>query len=330
MVDHVGIIVLLLVLLAAPVWALFFQRRRTAGPAETEVEPDEVETFPEPFGVTKRLLAGVLVYLLVQTLVLLLVLWALAFHAVGFIFGFRSLGSDAGGFDLRVASGGPEVVMRTGTAGRWIMGAGPLWALAALLLAFAVVPWTGSFVFGGADFEMLPARLDWGVLFALAMLSFSSLVRALAEISNPDPAVAVTGVRRVSRLFASGAVLWLSILPMVLIFKTLRLSEMAQQQDALWMWSMGGTDWGLPAWGILFNPFAAALFLLAAMIHAGLAPFDVMGTEEELAGGRITDTPVPGSMTWTLADRLRSLLIAAIASVIFLGGGDFPEFPSRR
>ena len=213
---------------------------------------------------------------------------------------------------------------QTGVAGRWIMGAGPIWALAALLLAFAVVPWTGSFVFAESDFEMLPARLDWGVLFALAMLSLSSLVRALAEISNPDPAVAVTGVRRVARGLASGAVLWLSILPMVLIFKTLRLSEMAQEQDALWTWSMGGLDWGIPAWGILFNPFAAAIFLLAAMIHAGLAPFDVSGTEEELAGGRITDTPLPGSITWTLADRLRSLLIAAIASVIFLGGGDLP------
>jgi len=216
------------------------------------------------------------------------------------------------------------VVTQTGIAGRWIMGAGPLWAIAALLLAFAVVPWTGSFVFADSNFEMLPARLDWGVLFALAMLSLSSLVRALAEISSADPAVAVTGVRRVARSLASGVVLWLSILPMVLIFKTLRLSEMAQQQDALWTWSMVGFEWGVPAWGILFNPFAAVIFLLAAMIHAGLAPFDVSGTEEDLAGGRITDTPVAGSITWTLADRLRSLLIAALASVIFLGGGDLP------
>lgn len=85
MVDHVGIIVLLVVSLAAPVWALFFQRRRTAGSAAREVEPDPVETWPEDSGVTDSLLAGVLVYLLLQTLVLLLVLWALAFHAVGLL-----------------------------------------------------------------------------------------------------------------------------------------------------------------------------------------------------------------------------------------------------
>lgn len=83
MVDHVGIIVLLVVLLAAPVWALFFKRRRTAGSAAREPELDSAERVPEDSGVTESLLGGMLIYLLVQTLVLLLVLWALAFHAVG-------------------------------------------------------------------------------------------------------------------------------------------------------------------------------------------------------------------------------------------------------
>ena len=212
----------------------------------------------------------------------------------------------------------------TGVVGRLLVSTGPLWALAALLLGFAVVPWTGSFVFGDSGFEMLPARLDWGLLFALAMLSFSSAVRAWAEIAHPDSAVALTGVRRVARILASGVTLWLSILPMVMIFQTLRLSEMAHLQDSLWTFSALGLSWTLPAWGILFNPLAAVVFLASAMMHAGLPPFDIRGAEEELAGGRITDTPVPGSLTWSLSDRLRALLIAGVASVIFLGGGDVP------
>ena len=212
----------------------------------------------------------------------------------------------------------------TGGAGRVMAAAGPLWALAALVLGFAVVPWSGSFALGESGFEMLPARLDWGVLFALAMLSFSSLIRAWAEIAHPDVAVALTGLRRLARCLASGVVLWLSVLPMVLIFKTLRLSEMARLQDSLSTFSAMGLEWSLPAWGILFNPLAAAIFLVSALMHAGLAPFSVRGEEEKSAGGRMTDIPVPGSVTWTLSDRLRSLLIAAVASVIFLGAGDLP------
>ena len=216
------------------------------------------------------------------------------------------------------------MVMNTGGAGRVMAATGPLWALASLLLAFAVVPWTGSFALGESGFEMLPARLDWGVLFALAMLSFSSLVRAWAEIANPDVAVALTGLRRMARSLASGVVLWLSILPMVLIFRTLRLSEMARLQDAVWTFSAVGLEWSLPAWGILLGPLAAVIFLVSAVMHAGLPPFDVRSEEEKSVGGRMTDIPVPGSITWTLSDRLRSLLIAAVASVIFLGGGDLP------
>ena len=216
------------------------------------------------------------------------------------------------------------MVTNTGGAGRVMARAGPLWALASLLLAFAVVPWTGSFALGESGFEMLPARLDWGVLFALAMLSFSSLVRAWAEIAHPDVAVALTGLRRLARSLASGVVLWFSILPMILIFGTLRLSEMARLQDSLWTFSAVGSEWSLPAWGILLGPLAAVIFLVSAVIHAGLPPFDVQSEEEKRAGGRITDIPVRGSVTWTLSDRLRSLLIAAVASVIFLGGGDLP------
>ena len=212
----------------------------------------------------------------------------------------------------------------TGAAGRIMAATGPLWALAALLLAFAVVPWTGSFALGESGLALLPARLDWGVLFALAMLSFSGLARGWAEVAHPDSEVALTGLRRLARGLASGLVVWLSILPMILIFKTLRLSEMARMQDSLWTFSTVGLEWSLPAWGILFNPLAALLFVVCAVMHAGLPPFDMRCDEEEVAGGRMTDIPVPGSVTWTLSDRLRLLLIAAVATVVFLGGGDLP------
>ena len=105
-------------------------------------------------------------------------------------------------------------MVTTGGAERLLIRAGSTWAVAASALAFAVIPWTGQYAFGGVDFSVLPARLDWGFLFALVMLSVSGLVRVLADVSNPDPAVLVTGVRRAARLLASGPALWLSLLPM--------------------------------------------------------------------------------------------------------------------
>ena len=84
MVDHVGIIVLLVVLLLAPALGVFAMRGRSLG-SETRALSPGSERAPEDRLVGLPLLAGVLVYLLIQTLVLLAVLWALAFHEVGLL-----------------------------------------------------------------------------------------------------------------------------------------------------------------------------------------------------------------------------------------------------
>lgn len=217
--------------------------------------------------------------------------------------------------------------MTTGLAGRLLVRAGPTWAAAAILLAFAVVPWTGRYAFGASTLEFLPARLDWGVLFALAMLLLSGLVRVLAEISDPHPAVALTGMRRAARQVASSIALWLSLLPMLLIFGSLKLSEMVNWQDSVLFLPIPGMNFPLPAWGILLNPPAAVIFLLAAMAQSGLSPFDLNSAEEELAGGRIADGPAAGLASLALADRLRAILIAALVSGLFLGGWSLPWVP---
>ncbi|MFP6640292.1 MAG: NADH-quinone oxidoreductase subunit H [Myxococcota bacterium] len=218
--------------------------------------------------------------------------------------------------------------MTTGAAGRLLVRAGPTWSAAAILLAFAVVPWTGHYAFGSSRFALLPARLDWGVLFALAMLLLSGLVRVLAEISDPRPAVALTGMRRAARFAASSTALWLSLLPILLIFGSLQMSEIVNGQDSGQLrLPIPAMNLWLPAWGILLNPPAAVIFLVAAMAQAGLSPFDVNAAEEELAGGRIGDNPAARSASLALTDRLRGILIAALASGFFLGGWSLPWIP---
>ena len=216
------------------------------------------------------------------------------------------------------------MVTGTGSVGRWIVRASPTWSVATLLLAFAVVPWTDRYVFGDSNFQLLPARLDWGLLFVLVMLTLSGFSRSLAEVASEDSAVALTGMRRALRDSVSGLALWISLLPMLLLYQTLRLTEIATQQDAVLGFSIWGFELGFPAWGLILNPVAALLFWVSAMIHAGLPPFEVSRVEEELAGGRVSRIPAPGSGSLALADTLRALLIAVVATVVFLGAGDLP------
>ena len=82
MVDHVGVIVLLVVLLAVPAFGVIAARVRAAGSASPDTDPDSEGSDPV---VGPSLLGGVLVYLMMQTLALLWVLWALAFQEVGLV-----------------------------------------------------------------------------------------------------------------------------------------------------------------------------------------------------------------------------------------------------
>ena len=85
MVDHVGIIVLLVVLLVAPALGVFALRVRSLSTERTASHPDSEDPALEDPTVGLPFLAGVLIYLLILTLALLLVLWALAFHEVGLL-----------------------------------------------------------------------------------------------------------------------------------------------------------------------------------------------------------------------------------------------------
>jgi len=80
LVDHVGVIVLLVVLLAVPAFGVMALRVRAGDSESTDADPDSDEV---KLRVGLPLLASVLVYLVMQTLALLWVLWALAFHEVG-------------------------------------------------------------------------------------------------------------------------------------------------------------------------------------------------------------------------------------------------------
>ena len=80
MVDHVGVIVFLLVLLAVPALGVIVSRGRAVDSGSSDEAPDSERSGPE---VNVSWLAGVLIYLAMQTVALLFVLWALAFHDVG-------------------------------------------------------------------------------------------------------------------------------------------------------------------------------------------------------------------------------------------------------
>jgi NADH-quinone oxidoreductase subunit H len=117
------------------------------------------------------------------------------------------------------------------------------------------------------------------------------------------------------------------VLGLILIYGTLDLTAIVQQQS--------GTVLGfLPAWGVVYQPFAATLFLAAAVAENRRIPFDLPEAESELIAGFYTEYSAMKMGLFMFAEFIEIAIIAALFTTLFLGGYNLPymtdagfEFP---
>ena len=107
------------------------------------------------------------------------------------------------------------------------------------------------------------------------------------------------------------------VLGLILIYGTVDLDAIVRQQS--------GTVLGfLPAWGIVYQPFAAVLFLTAAMAENKRAPFDLPEAESELIAGYFTEYSGMKMGLFMFAEFIEIAIIGALFTTLFLGGYNLP------
>ncbi len=146
---------------------------------------------------------------------------------------------------------------------------GPWLAFVPVMLVFAVIPFGGTLDpgrlfpslaewFGGRTYPMQIAPLDAGLLVVFAFGGISIIGAMLAGWSSANKFSLLGALRAGSQLISYELVMGLTILGLILIFGTVDLVSIVEQQS--------GTVLGfLPAWGIVYQPFAAILFLTAGI-----------------------------------------------------------------
>ena len=112
-------------------------------------------------------------------------------------------------------------------------------------------------------------------------------------------------------------VLGLTLLGLILVYGTVNLDEMVRHQS--------GTVLGfLPAWGIVYQPFAATLFLTAAIAENKRIPFDLPEAESELIAGYYTEYSAMKMGLFMFAEFIEIAIIGALFTTLFLGGYNLP------
>jgi NADH-quinone oxidoreductase subunit H len=205
---------------------------------------------------------------------------------------------------------------------------GPWLAFTPVMLVFAVIPFGGMLDpgllfpglagwFGGRTYPMQIAPIDAGLLVVFAFSGISIIGAMLAGWSSDNKFSLLGALRAGAQLISYELVMGLTVLGLILIYGTVDMNSMVQQQS--------GTVLGfLPAWGLFYQPLGALLFLTAGIAENKRIPFDLPEAESELISGYFTEYSAMKQGLFMLSEFVEIAIIGALFTTLFLGGCNLP------
>ncbi len=204
----------------------------------------------------------------------------------------------------------------------------PFIVFAPVLLVFAVIPFGGAFDpgrifpslaswFGGRTYHLQVAQLDAGLLVVFAFSGLTIIGAMLAGWSSENKFSLLGGLRAGSQMISYELVMGLTVMGLILIYGTVDLGDMVRQQSGI----IAGV---FPAWGLFMQPFAAFLFLTAAIAENKRIPFDLPEAEAELVAGYYTEYSAMKMGLFMFAEFIQIAIVGALFTTLFLGGYNLP------
>jgi NADH-quinone oxidoreductase subunit H len=172
-----------------------------------------------------------------------------------------------------------------------------------VIMVFAVIP-----IHQGAVF----ADLNIGVLYLVAVGSFSVLGMFMAGWASNNKYSLIAGLRAVSQMIAYEMPAIFSILAVVVAAGTLSLGGIVEGQS-------------IPL--ILLQPLGFLIYFLASSAEINRAPFDMLEADSELVAGIHTEYSGMKFAMFYLGEYGHALGSAAIITSLFLSGWQGPALP---
>jgi NADH-quinone oxidoreductase subunit H len=175
----------------------------------------------------------------------------------------------------------------------------PILAFVATFMGMVVVPF---------DFKMVVADLNIGVLYIIAITSFTVIAILSAGWSSNNKYSLLGGFRSAAQIVSYEVPLVLSLVPVIMITGKLNFSGIVEYQRQAGYW-------------FVFPQFVAFLtFLTSATAEANRAPFDIPEAESELTGGFHTEYSGVKFAMFFLGEYVAIVVSSAVAATVFLGG----------
>jgi len=190
-------------------------------------------------------------------------------------------------------------------ADRVVFVLAPAVAMAAVLMAFAVIPvtpWIG-----------IAGNLNIGVLFFLAMASLSVYSVVLAGWASNNKYSLLGGMRAAAQMITYEVFMGLALIGVVMLSGSFSLTDIVHAQRDMWY--------------IIPQFLGFIVFLIAGIAETHRLPFDLPEGENELGAGFHTEYSGMKFGMFFIGEYVGILLTAAMITVLFLGGWQGPLLP---
>jgi len=194
----------------------------------------------------------------------------------------------------------------------------PMISIASAIIIFAVIPFGNEFVLPGTNYvvKLRLADVDIGLLYIFAFASIGEYGIILGGWSSGNKYGLIGSLRAAAQMISYEVALGLSIIGVILLSQSLRLTEIVHLQ--------AGGFWN---WNVWYQPMAFLLYIVCGLAEINRTPFDMPEAEAELACGFNIEYSSMKFALFFMAEYAHMITMGAVAVTLFWGGWQ-PPLPS--
>lgn len=196
----------------------------------------------------------------------------------------------------------------------------PAISVSCAIMAWSIIPFGGTIplpealasVLGFNQLDLQVANPDTGILFMLAISSLAVYGVILAGWSSNNKYSLMGAIRATAQMISYELPLGLSVVTIILLSGSLRLTEINNAQKGLWF------IFTLPGF-IAFLTFSVSMFA-----ETNRLPFDLAEAESELVVGFHTEYGAFKFALFFIAEYMNMVTMSCIVTLLFFGGYNVP------
>ncbi|MGO4375341.1 NADH-quinone oxidoreductase subunit NuoH, partial [Paenibacillus sp. MCAF20] len=181
----------------------------------------------------------------------------------------------------------------------------PALAYVPAFAVLVVLPYTQNLYF---------ADLNVGLLYYVALSGISTLAIVIGGWASNNKYALLGGMRSAAQMISYEVPLVISVVGVILLSGSLNLRDIVEAQSGGWFWN----------WNFLPQLIGFVVFIIAAVSELNRTPFDLPEAESELVAGYHVEYSGFRFAFFMLSEYVYVYAIAALTTVLFLGGWHAP------